>query len=134
VPTGSELAYLDASALVKLVLDEPQSEALRRAVLAWPRRATSRLAVVEVIRAVRRADARLEPRAARALAAVSLVAPGDRVLQIAARLDPPRIRTLDSIHVATALRLREALVAFVSYDRRQLEAAATLGLPVVSPT
>jgi predicted nucleic acid-binding protein len=134
VATGSDLAYLDASALVKLVLDEPQSEALRQAVRTWPRRATSRLAVVEVIRAVRRADARLEPRAARALAGVSLVVASDHVLRVAARLDPPGIRTLDSIHVATALRLRQALVAFVSYDHRQLEAAAALGLPVVSPS
>lgn len=133
-PTGSELAYLDASALVKLVLDEPQSEALRQALRAWPRRATSRLAVVEVIRAVRRADARLEPRAARALSGVSLVVPSDHVLRVAARLDPPGVRTLDSIHVASALRLRRALVAFVSYDGRLAAAAATVGLPVVSPS
>ena len=133
MPTGSELAYLDASALVKLVLDEPQSEALRQALRAWPRRATSRIAVVEVIRGVRRADPRLDPRSARALSGVSLVAPSDHVLRVAAQLAPPAVRTLDAIHVATALRLRHVLVAFVSYDRRQLEAAAAAGLPVVSP-
>jgi predicted nucleic acid-binding protein len=134
VPTGSELAYLDSSALVKLVLDEPQSAALREAVHRWPRLATSRIAVVEVFRGVRRADARLESRAARALAGVSLLAPSDHVLWVAARLDPAAVRTLDSIHIATALRLRSALAAFVSYDRRQLEAATAAGLPVVTPT
>ena len=134
MPTGSELAYLDASALVKLVLDEPQSDALRKAVRGWPRRATSRIAVVEMIRGVRRADPRLEPRAARALSGVSLLAPTDHVLRVAVRLDPPAVRTLDAIHIATALRLRRALVAFVSYDRRQLDAARAAGLPVVSPT
>jgi predicted nucleic acid-binding protein len=43
------------------------------------------------------------------------------------------LRALDAIHVASALRLGGALSAFVSYDRRQLEAAAALGLPTASP-
>ncbi|HZN21401.1 MAG TPA: type II toxin-antitoxin system VapC family toxin [Gaiellaceae bacterium] len=133
-PTGSELAYLDASALVKLVRDEPQSDALRQAVRAWPRRASSRIVVVEVIRAVRRADARLEPSAARALSGVSLLLLSDHVLRVAALLDPAGVRTLDSIHLASALRVRAVLSAFVSYDRRQLEAAEAVGLPVASPS
>jgi predicted nucleic acid-binding protein len=133
VPIESEVAYLDASALVKLVLDEPESEALRRALNTWPRRASSRIAVVEVIRGVRRADPRVEPMAARALTGVALLATSDHVLRRAAQLDPAVIRTLDAIHLASALLLRRALIAFVSYDRRQLDAAAALDLPVTSP-
>jgi predicted nucleic acid-binding protein len=133
VPTGSDVAYLDASALVKLVLDEPESEALRDALDAWPRRATSRLSVVEIIRGVRRADPLLEPLAARALTGVDLLALSDHVLLSAARLDPPIVRALDAVHVASALRVRAVLGAFVSYDARQLEAASARGLPVASP-
>ena len=59
---------------------------------------------------------------------------GDHVLRVAAQLDPPAVRTIDAIHIATALRVRGMLAAFMSYDRRQLEAAAAVGLPVVTPS
>lgn len=133
MPTGSELAYLDASAIAKLVLREPESEHLRRALEAWPRRATSRLAVVELVRAVRRTDPSLEPHARRVLASVDLVGDTDRILFAAAQLGPPSLRTLDAIHLASALRERRVVTAFVSYDDRQLEAATALGLPAVAP-
>ena len=72
--------------------------------------------------------------AARALSGVSLLLPSDHVLRVAALLDPAGVRTLDSIHLASALRVRAVLSAFVSYDRRQLEAAEAAGLPVASPS
>jgi predicted nucleic acid-binding protein len=133
VRTGSELCYLDASALVKLVVEEPESAALRLALDQLPRRVTSRLSVVELIRSVRRADRRLEASARRVLTGVDLVAATDRVLLAAALLEPANLRALDAIHVASALRERSALTAFVSYDARQLEAAAAVGLPCASP-
>lgn len=131
--TDSELAYLDASALHKLVITEPETEALMRAVRAWPRRATSRLAVVELVRSVRRAEPALEAVARRLLGGVTLLSDTDRVLVGATQLEPQTLRTLDAIHVTTALRIRSALSAFVSYDQRQLEAAEAQGLPVASP-
>lgn len=131
--TGSDVAYFDASALHKLVVGEPESEALRHATRAWPRRVTSRLAVVELIRNVRRADPALEPAARRLLARISLLADTNRVLVGATQLEPQTLRSLDAVHIATALRVRSALAAFVSYDRRQLAAAEALGLPVASP-
>ena len=131
--TDSELAYLDASALHKLVIIEPETEALKRAVQAWPRRASSRLAVVELIRSVRRAEPALESEARRLLGGVTLLSDTNRVLVGATQLEPHTLRALDAIHVTTALRVRSALAAFVSYDRRQLEAAQALGLPVASP-
>lgn len=133
VPTGSNVAYLDASALFKLVVTEPESEALREAVRAWPRRVTSRLAVVELIRSVRRADPGREAAARRLLGGVTLLVDTNRVLVGATQLEPQTLRALDAIHVATALRVRAVLSAFVSYDQRQLEAADALGLPVASP-
>lgn len=133
MPTVSDVAYFDASALHKLVVGEPESEALREAARAWPRRVTSRLAVVELIQSVRRADPPLEPAARRLLGRVTLLADTNRVLVGATQLEPQALRALDAIHVSSALRVRPALAAFVSYDERQLEAAVTLGLPVVSP-
>lgn len=129
----SEVAYLDASALVKLSLEEEHSTALRRASGAWHRHTSSRLAVTEVLRAVRRFDIAAEPVARSVLSRVALVLADDEILFSAARLEPVALRSLDAIHLATALRLRDTLAAFVSYDERQLEAAAALGLPVSSP-
>lgn len=133
MPTGSDVAYFDASALHKLVVTEPETEALKRETRSWPRRATSRLAVVELIQSVRRADPALEPAARRLIGGVTLLADSNRVLLDATQLEPQTLRSLDAIHMATALRVRSALAAFVSYDQRQLEAAEALGLPVVSP-
>jgi predicted nucleic acid-binding protein len=134
VPTGSRVAYLDASTIVKLVVDEPESGALRDALDEWPRRVSSRVSVVEVLRAVRLRDPRAEPLAREVLGRTRLMAIGDAVLVAATHLEPRSLRALDAIHIASATRLGPSLAAFVSYDRRQLEAAATAGLPVTSPS
>ncbi|HEX4745767.1 MAG TPA: type II toxin-antitoxin system VapC family toxin [Gaiellaceae bacterium] len=131
--TASDVAYFDASALHKLVVTEHETDALKQGARAWPRRATSRLTVVELVRSVRRADPALEPAARRLIGGVTLVADSNRVLLDAAQLEPQTLRTLDAIHVATAYRIRSVLAAFVSYDARQLAAAEALGLPVASP-
>jgi predicted nucleic acid-binding protein len=133
VPTGSDLAYLDASAIVKLIVDEDESQALRDALGIWPRRATSQIAVVEVIRAVRRRDPGAEPLARTVLSNMSLLAVGARAVASASVVEPPTLRSMDALHVATALRLGRTLAAFVSYDTRQLEAAEALRLPTASP-
>jgi uncharacterized protein len=133
VPTGSDLAYLDASAIVKLIVDEDESQALRDALGIWPRRATSQIAVVEVIRAVRRRDPGAEPLARTVLSNMSLLAVGARAVASASVVEPPTLRSMEALHVATALRLGRTLAAFVSYDTRQLEAAEALRLPTVSP-
>ena len=133
--TGSDVAYFDASALHKLVVGEPESRGAPagRAGMA-PASQRARLAVVELIRSVRRADPALEPAARRLLGRVSLLADDQPGASSAQRNSSPQaLRALDAIHVTTALRVRSALAAFVSYDRRQLEAAEALGLPVASP-
>jgi len=133
VPTESDVVYLDASALIKLVLEEEGSDELRTALGGWPRRVSSKISIVEVVRAVRLRDHAAEPLARSVLAHTGLVAVSDRLLVTAVTLDPPTIRALDAIHLASALRLAARLAAFVSYDARQLEAAAALGLSVASP-
>jgi predicted nucleic acid-binding protein len=133
VKSVSEVAYLESSALVKLAVVEEESRALQDALHRWPRRVSSRIAVVEVLRAVRRRDAARESLARHVLARVGLIAVGDHVLFAASQLDPATIRSLDAIHLATALRLGRTPAVFVSYDARQLAAAEALGLPVASP-
>lgn len=130
--TRSKVVYLDSSALFKLCVDETESPTLRLAVASWPRRASSRLSVAEVLRAARRRSSVAVEPARRVLAGVSLISVDRRVTD-AIGIEPPELRALDAIHVATALRLGRELEAFVSYDVRQLEAAAALGLPVASP-
>lgn len=130
--SGSSVAYLDSSALVKLAAEEPESAALREGLAAWPRRVSSRLSVVEVLRAAhRRGDGAMEP-ARQALAGVALISVDRRVVD-AVEIDPLVLRTLDAIHIATALTVGPRLDAFVTYDGRQEDAAAALGLPVASP-
>lgn len=108
------LLYLDTSAIVKLVLPEPETEELLRLLSDRPERVTSALARVEVLRAVRRAgeDGAVFRRAEEVLARLGLIEIGPAILNAAARLDPRRLRSLDAIHLATALSLGEHLGGF----------------------
>ena len=133
------LFYADASALVKLVRDEPESDALR-AFLADSDIVSSELVLTEVPRAIRRAAARdprlaldiLLDRAGETLDGVALV-PLDRALLLAAgALAEPALRALDAIHVAAAVDLAP-IDAFVTYDERQSAAARLVGLRTLSP-
>jgi predicted nucleic acid-binding protein len=133
------LFYLDASALVKLVREEPESTGLR-AYLDEADLVSSELVLAEVPRAVRRAAAHdpelpaelLIERTAELLEAVALL-PLDRPLLAAAgALAEPALRTLDAIHVAAAIDLAP-IDAFVSYDERQSAAARLAGLRTAAP-
>lgn len=126
--------YLDSSAFVKLVVEERESPALR-SYLGEPARRNVSSAVLraEAIRVARRVDAEAVATAREALRQIDLVALDDRVLTAAGDLEPPAVRTLDAIHVATALALGDDLEAIVTYDRRLADAAHALGLRVVSP-
>jgi predicted nucleic acid-binding protein len=133
------LFYVDASALVKLVHDEPESKALRN-FLSDSDLVSCELVLTEVPRAVRRAAADdpslpldvLIERAGDLLDAVALL-PLDRgVLAAAGALDEPALRALDAIHVVAAIDL-SPLEAFVSYDERQAAAARLAGLRTIQP-
>ncbi|MGI9119185.1 MAG: PIN domain-containing protein [Acidimicrobiales bacterium] len=133
------LFYADASALVKLIRDEPDSAALR-AFLSDADLVSCELVLTEVPRAIRRAAARdarlpldlLTERAGETLDVLGLL-PLDRALLAAAgALAEPFLRALDAIHVAAAVTL-SPLDAFVSYDERQAAAARLAGLRTVQP-
>jgi len=133
------LFYADASALVKLVRDEAESDALR-VYLEGADLVSSELTLAEVPRAVRRAAALdsempldlLLDRTGQLLDAVAL-APLDRALLAGAgALAEPALRALDAIHVATAVDLHP-IDAFVTYDERQAAAARLAGLRTTAP-
>jgi hypothetical protein len=121
---------------VKLVVREAESEALQVEAGAWPRWVTSVVAGVEVRRAARRLadEPALRERVERVLGACALLNLNQEVLGRAAVLAPARLRTLDAIHLASALALGEDLGAFAGYDQALLEAARGAGLEVISPT
>ena len=130
------MIYLDSAAIVKLVHAEPESQALRdwldeRAEIGW---LSSALAEVESFRALARhapgAVARL-PAVLEAIELVGLTAP----IRVRARaVQPATVRSLDAIHLATALAAGDPLTSFVTYDRRLAAAAAAAGLPVSVPS
>ena len=127
--------YLDTSALVKLVVLEPESSALRGYLdqLRSDSQFTSSLARTELIRAVaRHGSIEAVAHARRVLAKLQLVPLNNKLLDAAGRFVPPELRTLDAIHLAAA-RTAPELRAMVTYDSRLAEAAANAGIAVVGP-
>jgi predicted nucleic acid-binding protein len=129
------LLYLDSSALVKLVVSEPETEALLLVLAEWPDRVSSELAAVEVPRAARRAsgDPAVHRRADQVVAGLHLLRLGAAVLKRAAELGPTRLRTLDAIHLSSALEVGADIGAFVAYDADLGRAAAAAGLRLLAP-
>jgi predicted nucleic acid-binding protein len=128
------LVYLDASALVKLVAVEPESSALAQFLGDWESRITSRISTVEVTRAARRpAMPELVERASVVLDGVSFVELSPEIARLAGLLDPPTFRSLDAMHVASALSLGADVGPFLTYDARMREAATAAGLDVRAP-
>lgn len=125
--------YLDTSALVKLVVREAESDALVSWLQSHPTVATSDLTRTELMRAVRRGAPDLVERVRDLLSRMTLLTPTPRVFDDAGRLDPIEVRTLDAIHVASALQLGDDLESVVTYDTRMADVVRRLGLPVTAP-
>lgn len=128
----SRVAYVDASALVKLALDEPESPAMLRWYVESDQVLSSRIGLIETRRATRRHvfdEAQLEV----VLRSVLVLEVDAATAKRAAEVGPTELRTLDAIHLASALAIGADLDAFVTYDDRLADAARALGLPVVRP-
>lgn len=128
------MLYVDTSALVKLLLTEPESTAVRAFLARNAPLVSSAITEVETLRVVRRQRPDLAEAARLLLDTLVLVDVGEDVRLRAATLPPPPLRTLDAIHLATALVLGPGLTAVVTYDLRMSEAAQSAGVPVVSPS
>ncbi len=123
--------FLDSSAIVKLVLAEPESQALIDFLDGQQQVEASELSIAEVGRAVRRIDPEFDEAAV--LDALSLHRVTTDVLRRAARLQPAGLRALYSIHLATALSHGDGDVQMITYDDRLAAAARAHGLRVVQP-
>lgn len=128
------VAYLDSSAFVKLVVAEPESDALRRALDWWPDRASATLLRTETVRALRRSGHEQHvAKARRLLRSVHMVRVDELLLDRAADIDPPELRSLDAIHLSAALSLSTDMGTMFVYDARLRRAAEAFGLDVASP-
>ena len=126
--------YLDTSALVKLVVEEPETAALRAWLTAEPRDIVScDLARTELTRAVRRVIPEQLTAARRLLDSVILLKVEAPDFDHAGRLAPVSLRTLDAIHVAAALKLGDDLEGMVTYDKRLADACTSLGIEAAAP-
>lgn len=130
------MIYLDSSALLKLVRAEEHTAGLRTWLRDRPDALliSSALTRVEVLRACRRIDERLLDTGRAVIAALHLVPLDEAVLGAAADLPGSDLRSLDALHLASAVRIGPDLEAFVAYDERLLGAAAEARLPVIRPT
>ncbi len=126
--------YVDSSALLKLYLDEPEQEECRRLLSGDPEPATARVSLVEVrrnlvrrLRGGERARARAE--FDRDWEIIALVEVDESVCERAAELaEATGVRSLDAVHLSAAERVGGD---FLTYDRRQAEAARAMGWTVL---
>lgn len=120
--------------MVKLVVSEPQSEALAAAIDSeWPHLTASEILAVETSRAASRVGDGLRALVSRRLQSVALLPLTAEIRKTAARVGPVGLRTLDAIHLATALSVSDRIGAVLTYDVRLAGACAAAGLPVVAP-
>jgi predicted nucleic acid-binding protein len=125
--------YLDASALVTLVSGRPYAEELRTFLDHSPDlpMGTSTIGFVETVRALDRVGS--YPAAMQdLLASFTEILVTDAIRDAAANL-PGCVRALDAVHIASALAIGDALVSLVSYDKRMLDVAHSIGIPTAAP-
>lgn len=133
--TLSDPLYADTSALVKLVIDEVESESLNRYLIASGFQLTSSvIAEVELLRTIFRVERNRIGEARELLDEMILLPLTTDVKHLAASVKPESVRSLDAIHLATAQEIQADLHALVSYDNRLLEAAGSVGIDTVSPS
>jgi uncharacterized protein len=129
------MIYLDSAAVVKLAHAEAESPALRawldeRAETGW---VSSVLTEIESFRALARYAPDAVSRLPAVLDQIELIGVDPPIRVLAQTVRPATVRSLDAIHLGTALRTRATLTSFVTYDKRLLDAVAAAGLPVDSP-
>lgn len=126
-------AYVDSSAIVKLIIDEPGSLGMVRWYVEAERVLSSRIGIIETDRAIaRRLPDGRSAHGSQILDSIEVFELDADIARHASAIDPSSLRTLDAIHLATALAI-PGVDAFVTYDDRLAAAARALGLPVVSP-
>jgi predicted nucleic acid-binding protein len=127
-------AYVDASALVKLLKAERETDAFRAALRDWPVQVASELIRVEAVCTARRlGGAEILQRADAALERINLVPLTLEIIELSTDAHTPPLRAMDAIHLATALTLREDLGAVFVYDSDLHAAALSHQLNALAP-
>lgn len=129
------MIYLDSSALMKLIRQEAETTPLHEWLVAHPQESlvTSELGRVEVLRAARRVSDRVLAEAHAVLNDLDLIPLNRAVQDLAADIGESPLRTLDALHLASAVLLDDELTAFIAYDHRLVGAAHAAGLTVATP-
>ena len=114
-------------------MEEPESVALRDRLMQDVDQVASAIVEVEVVRAVRRAAPELTALAQNVVSQIAVVEPTEAIRERAALLEPATLRSLDALHLATALEIGDELDGLVTYDGRMSAVAETFGLAVLAP-
>jgi predicted nucleic acid-binding protein len=140
--------YLDSCALVKLILTEKETQALRDYLDERPDIVTSELAITEIVRVIRRScydsqrrlrvsqdvlNERLDAAAALLDRVDHIVVDTDTFLRAGMFADDPHLGSLDAIHLVCALEIGPQLTSFITYDKTLATAAQQRGLSVLQP-
>ena len=124
--------YIDSSAIIKLILLEPESLALRR--FLSDQSISSSIARLEVLRTIDRLGGDLTAAARERLSSLSYVELDPAVLSIAESFRQyPTLRSLDAIHLASAILIREHIDGVITYDKGMAACATAMGLKVFAP-
>ncbi len=117
------------------MIDEPESAGLEQWLSGRADQGltSSELAKVEVLRSIRRLDSDALPAARALIGDLHLIPLSGRIVDEAANLGDPLLRSLDALHLASAVSVASELTAFVAYDRRLAAAAAAASLLTVAP-
>lgn len=129
------MIYLDSSALMKLIRREDETEALREWLELRPEQpvVSSEVGRIEVLRAARRLGAPALTEARAVVGDLDLVPLNRAVQDVAYDIGDPALRTLDALHLASALLLGDGLTTLIAYDHRLADAARVAGLVVATP-
>jgi predicted nucleic acid-binding protein len=129
-----DLTYIDASAFIKLFSAEPESGAMADAIdEGRPLLVANEILAIEAFRTAVRVGGEAPAEAPALLHRIALRPLSREIREIAYRVGTPLLRTLDAIHLATAVSLGEQVGAIFTYDKRLAEASAGVGLRVLAP-
>lgn len=131
--SASGVAYLDTSALMKLIVPESGSAALAHVLAEERLWISSEIIEVEAVRAARRLGPLAVIAARTELQRIDIAPLDDEIRRSAGEVSPPQLRSLDAIHLATAVSIRPAVNALYTYDLRLAQAARDAGLAVAAP-
>ena len=132
--SADRATYLDSSAIVKLAVREPESTALRRYLRSKRPLVTSALARTEVARAMLPLGPAAVARGEEVLRRLEVVRVNDEILKTAGSMLPVELRSLDAIHLATAVSIGADLARVCTYGDRMISSAKALGLTIVAPS